>query len=308
MSLNPLKYIRFVIKIFNGWLKYIEEEHISFFQQIREAYTLLKLNELEPYEYYCLKLFRPEISLEDKKKYMSMNQHFRVESYMNPREGAGITNKFNFSILAEKFDIPVPEVLGLFSPIFGFTPDGNNLKTVNDLEKLITSLEYDEFVIKPTSSGKSVGILFCKKNGDGSIHIFGEQDFTIKELYDRLSGTSFNYLRDKSDIYIIEKKIRQHKFLDNYSKTSTQSIRTTTLLTSDGKIEIIAFYLKIAREGVYVDNLSIENNMGVAIDETGTLGEGKEFWGGKYANYTVRSSHPDTGYPFKGNRLYLISE
>lgn len=308
MSINPIKYIRFFIKILKGWQRTKNETHVNFFRQLQEAFTLLRLNQLEPYEYYCLKLYKPNLSLDEKKRYMSMNQHYKVESFLNPRIEAGIINKYNFSVLAGRFEIPVPKVLGLFLPHAGFTPNGDDLKSVDDLKKLLTDPNVNEFVIKPTSSGKSKGVLVGKNNGDGTVHIYTEKDYSIDELYNKLTKTSFNYLTDTTDIYMIEERVKQHKFLDNYSNTSTQTVRTTTLLTSAGDIEIVAFYLKIARSGTYVDNLSIEHNMGVKIDEAGTLGEGKEFYDGIYGYYNVWNSHPDTGYPFVGEKLPFYKE
>lgn len=307
MTLNPIKYIRFILKIYKGWLKSKNKDHVNFFQQLKEAFTLLRLNKLEPYEYYMLELYKPSILLEEKKKYISMNQHFVFESQMNPRKEVGILNKFNFSIYAKHFGIPTPELIGLFDSKIGFTSDGNNLKTEEDLKKLFNRTNSTDLVIKPTSSGCSKGLMVCRNIGNDTIHVYGDQDYSTKEIYNILINSNYNKTPYKSDSYIIEKKVNQHKFLDNYSKSSAQSFRIITFLTSSGDVEIASTTLKIARTGNYVDNFTV-NKLCSAVNEDGILGKAFEFGDLDIGDYVTWKKHPDTGYPIEGEKVPFFDE
>lgn len=305
--LNPVKYIRFLFNVYRGWKSHKHESHVSFWKQVWESYNLLRSNKMEPYEYYKLKLYDPKITWDEKKKFMSYNQIYLVESYMNPRKEVAILNKFNFSVYAKQFGIPTPEMIGLFNPGTGFTTKGKSLKTIDDLKELFSNPDITDFVIKPTSSGESKGVLICNNLGENIIRVYNEKDYSIEELFNKLISTNFNNMKGMYDTYLIEKKVKQHKFLDNYSTTCTQSMRIITFLTSSGDVEIVASSLKIAKKGNFVDNLTILN-LGAGIEKSGILREALEFADTESGNYITWNNHPDTGYPIKGEKVPFFEE
>jgi len=305
--LNPIKYLRFLLNVYKGWKAHKHEPHVNFWRQVYESYNLLRLNKMEPYEYHKLKLYDPKITWDEKKQFMSYNQIYLVESYMNPRKEVAILNKFNFSVYANKFGIPTPEMIGLFNPVTGFTSNGKKLKTIDDLKQLFSNLDIKDLVIKPTSSGESKGVLICNNRGNNIIHVYGDKDYSIEEIYNKLTNTCFNNMKGMYDTYILEKKVKQHKFLDNYSTTCTQGMRIITFLTSSGDVEIVVSLLKIAKKGNYVDNL-IRLNLGAGIEKTGILREALDFSDTETGNYITWDKHPDTGYPIKGEKIPFFKE
>jgi hypothetical protein len=262
---------------------------------------------MEPYEYHKLKLYDPTIPYKEKKLFMSYHQMHLVESYMNPRKESAMLNKFNFSIYAKKFGIPTPELIGLFDPNMGFTSDERSLKTIKDLKLFFNNPEIIDFVVKPTNSGESKGVMVCNNRGNDTIHVYGDKDYSIEEFYDKLTSTNYNKINGLSDTYILEKKVKQNKFLDNYSKTCTQGMRIITFLTSSGEVEIVFSMLKISRDGHYVDNL-VAKNLGAGIEKTGILREGLDFADTETGNYEIWDKHPETGYPIKGEKLPFYEE
>jgi hypothetical protein len=307
MSINPIKYIRYLLKIILGWLRTRDKDHISFIRQLKETYTLLRLNQLEPHEYYMLGLYKPDISIDEKKRYMSINQHFTLESHMNPRNQVGILNKFNLNTYFARLGIPTPEMIGLFDSKAGFTSNGNTLKTSEDLKKLLDNTSITDFVIKPTSSGNAKGVMVCCNKGNGKVHVYGDKDYTIDDLYNTMIGINTNNNQITNNSFLLEKKVKQHKFFDNYSKTCTQSLRIVTLLTSSGDVEVVITNLKLAREGNYVDNLSV-NMLCARVDEFGIIGKGFVFEDLESGKYTTWEKHPDTGYTIEGEKVPYYEE
>lgn len=304
MIFNPMKYIRFAKKVLRGWRKTLNENHISVIKQFKEIYSLLKLNRMEPEEYYEYKLYNPELSWDDKKSYLTRSQYYLIESAVNPRAEVGILNKFAFHQYARQFDLPTPEMYGLFEPNMGFSADGSDLKTSNDLKALLTHPGVSDFVIKPTSTGKGVGVMVCKLNDDKTVHIFGEGDFSFDDLHKRLSQSHCTGRANASDIFIIEKRVKQHKFLDNYSKLCTQGLRIAVFFTSRGNVQILYTILKIASKDKYVDNVG-STGMNATVSEEGMLGPGKQL---VPDGVIVHEKHPVTGHPIAGEKMPYFAE
>ncbi|MCP4581439.1 MAG: hypothetical protein GY839_07450 [candidate division Zixibacteria bacterium] len=304
ISLNIMKYIRFISKIFKirGEIKH--KSDMGFFQLGRELYEFLTLNKMEPDEYYLYHLYKPEFSREDKMRFLSRNQYYLIESRLNPRNEVGILNKFVFNCYARSVGLPVPEMHGVFDPHSGFTSDGERLQTAEDLEKLFIDNPSISYIIKPTGSSQGKAIIKCKAADDGYVHIFRHGDIAIEEFYNRLCDNLINDPDLKNDVYIIEKTIKQHPFLDNYCDTSAQTIRILTFKTSSKEIEILARHLKLARKGSYIDNIAL-SGLGAGVDENGVLDYARLITEDDIVLY---ENHPDTGYPVKGVTIPYFSE
>jgi len=305
MNLNPIKIIRFAWKIFKGWKSSPRDTRIGLLKQAREVYRLFRLNRLEPEEYCRYGLYRKDIPWESKAAYISNNQFYLIETAMNPRKEVGILNKFTFRTYARFFDLPMAEFYGVFDPGAGFTAYSKSLQSVDDLKVLFANPAIDEFVIKPTSCGHGTGILVCRNNRDDTIHIFGEGDISIPVLHERLSGTHHHMHQLIPDSYVIEERIKQHSFLDNYNKNCVQAMRVITYMTSSGEIDILLLHQKFGVTGKYTDNVVGRGGFSTTIDNDGVFNPARQFTGDGWITF---DKHPETGFLITGQKLPYFHE
>lgn len=303
-QLNPIKVSRFAWKILNNWYTHRSESSIGLLQQYKEIVKLLKLNRLEPEEYYRYNLYNKNFSWEDKIKYLSDNQYYLIESLMNPRKEVGVLNKLVFRTYSSYFGLPMPELYGVFVPHLGYTADGGRLCTVDDLKSLFDNPNISEFIIKPISGSEGKGIIVCKNNHNSKINILGEGEISIDDLYSRLIQSRMNEHNLHSNVFVIEKFIKQHSFLDNYCKSVAQGVRVLTYIASNGKIEVVTVHLKIAFSGKFIDNIG-DSGIAVLVDNNGILDRATHFSPQGLKKY---DHHPETNFPITGQKLPFYKE
>jgi len=303
-ALNPIKYIRFLTRILKYSSRIKGKTDLSLISQLNEVYKLLRLNQLEPREYYNAELYSPRYNWDDKLRFMSRNQFAVFERRMNPPKDSGVLNKLAFKLYAKHFDLPVPKMYGLYHPHFGFDAEGGDLRTFKQFEKFISDPAIIEFIIKPIGAGMSRGVKLCKKNNDGSLDSVGDGKISVKDLYDQIRQSHHNRNESINDSHIIEERIRQHPFLDNYTKSCTQTCRIVTFVNRDGEIDIPTAVLKIGLNGKPADNISA-HGMAAGIDSEGKLGicikptpEG----------LIAFEKHPETDFPIEGQILPLYKD
>jgi len=303
--LNPIKLIRFAGKIIKGWNSSPRDTRIGLFKQVIEVYRLLRLNRLEPEEYFRYKLYQKDMPWDKKAGYISKNQFYLIETAMNPRKEVGILNKFSFRTYARYFDLPMPEFYGVFDPGTGFTADGGSLHKLEHLEAFFAKPEVNDFVIKPTSCSHGTGILVCPNNHNDTIHVFGEEDISIKALHERLRGTHHHKHLLIPDSYVIEKRIKQHSFLDNYNTSCVQAMRVITYMTSTGEIEILLLHQKFSVSRTYTDNVVGRGGFSTIINDDGVFQPARKFTDDGWITF---DNHPETGFPITGQKLPFFHE
>lgn len=296
ITLNPIKYLRFAGKIikYNGQIK--GRTSLSLMQQGLEAFRLLRLNLLEPREYYeTYELYRDDLSWEKKKAYLSRNQFAILVKHVNPQKNTGVLNKLVFKIYAQKFGLPVAKMYGLFDSNFGYTSEGKNLCTREDLERFLGNPEMKEFLFKPISADKALGIIICGKE-NGILAELGEGELDIDELYQRLSNSHHSGFKHVPDSWLVEERVKPHPWFDRYSSTYTHHYRIVTFLTSAGGVEFMGASMGIGISGSYLHR-SGPFGLGSGFDDDGKLmaavrtgSEGIEYF----------DDHPETGARITG--------
>ena len=301
---NILKYPRFASKVYNTYRKSGSNGNPGLIHQGKEIYKLHKLNLLEPEEYQFYQLYKTDLPWEEKQKFLSHNQYCLMETNLNPRKDVGVMNKMVFSCFGRFLGLPVPEMYGIFEANFGYTLDGDDLRTAADLERFFHKYDETDFLIKPIGGAKGIGITKCRADGNSQVKIYGEGTIATTELFNRLRDTGYCKSKYVPDTYIVEKAVKQHPFLDNFCNTSTQTIRVVTFIDSTGRIEILTTHLKMARKGSIVDNVII-SNLAAHIDEDGVLDCAITTLDNEIIKY---ENHPDTGYPVKGQKIPYFKE
>ena len=150
------------------------------------------------------------------------------------------------------------------------------------------------FVIKATESSHGEGVFVVN---------------SVIEKEDKLSLNLVNgnivFLADvlkNDDELIVEKLIKQTEQFSSFNRTSVNTVRFMTTLYPTGEAKIIATFIKIGRNGAYVDNAGAGGNVDANIDvETGEINNVIRFSG--FRNVESIENHPDTGVLLNGIRI-----
>ena len=298
-SLNPIKYLRFIARVHRYSRKVKDRTSLSFTQQLAEVYRLLKLNQLEPKEYYeTYELFANDLTWEDKTRFLSRNQFAKMDERLNPRKSYGLLNKLVFHVYAERFDLPMPRMYGLFDPRHGWTAEGEPLSTVEDLEKFLARPELDQFLFKPISTDQARGIIVCGIE-NGNLIELGKGEITAADLHQRLSGTHHSKCAHVEDSYIIEERVKQHPWYDRYGKDFVHHFRIVTFLASDGEVEYVGGTMGIGLSGHYIHVAGVRG-VSSGIDENYCL---KPAVRAVDSGMEYLHNHPETGALIAGEKL-----
>jgi hypothetical protein len=298
LPLNPIKYLRFASRVVRYHHRVRNRSNQGLWQEGQEVYRLLRLNQIEPREYYeTYELFDPQLSWEDKKRFLSREQFARLDDALNPKAAVGVLNKLVFKIYAQHFDLPVATMYGLFDQRVGFTVDGEELRTVTDLESFIAKPHLQSFLFKPIGANRAIGIFMCSKQ-DGKLFVLGEGETTIAAVYQRLCGSHHSGWQHVSDSWLVEERVRQHPWFDRYSPTFTHHYRIVTFLSAKGSIELVGASMGIGMKDQHIHKAG-PLGMSVGISDDGVLtaavrsgANGLEFF----------EDHPDTGARIAGEQ------
>jgi hypothetical protein len=183
------------------------------------------------------------------------------------------SDKYICHQLCQSANLPEAEFLAYLEP------RDNYKSRINDLVN-----HYQQVIIKSTrgKGGKEISLAYLKEGRvviDDRMHLCDLQDF-------KLCFTS-----------IVQKYVVQHEELAKISR-SVNTIRTETLLTTDGKVILLGAFMRFGRKSSFVDNLS-SGGLSIGIDLK--QGQLKEYaLDGKGEKYYT---HPDSGFTFKNYKI-----
>ena len=298
LPLNPIKYLRFTGRVVSYHHRAKHRSNQNLWQEGQEVYRLLRLNQLESREYYeTYELFDPQLTWEDKKRFLSREQFARLDRALNPKAAVGVLNKLVFKIYAQHFDLPVAAMYGLFDQRVGYMVDGEELRTLADLERLVAKPQLHTFLFKPIGANKALGIFMCSKR-DGKLFVLGEGETTIAVVHQRLCGSHHSGWQHVSDSWLVEERVHQHPWFDRYSPTFTHHYRIVTFLSAGGSIELVGASMGIGLKDQHIHKAG-PLGMSAGVSDDGVLTaavrsgvSGLEFF----------DEHPDTGARITGER------
>ncbi|GEM_PF-5461106 len=298
LPVNPVKYVRFASRVVRYHHRTRQKSNQSLLKEGCEVYRLLRLNQLEPREYYeTYELFDPQLTWEDRRRFLSREQFARLDRVLNPRAAVGVMNKLVFKVYAQHFGLPVARMYGLFDQHVGYTIAGQELRTAADLENLIAQPELQSFLFKPIGANKAEGIFMCLKR-DGKLFVAGEGSTTAAAIHQRLCGSHYSGWQHINDSWLVEQRVQQHPWFDRYSPTYTHHYRIVTFLSAKGDIEFVGASMGIGLRDQYIHKAG-PLGMSAGISDDGILTPavrrgtgGLEFFG----------THPDTGAPIAGEQ------
>ncbi|MGB5106020.1 MAG: sugar-transfer associated ATP-grasp domain-containing protein [Candidatus Zixiibacteriota bacterium] len=304
MNISPTALARFTARVIQGNRALSGVPRISLSRQFAENFRLMRLNGLQPHEYYRYELCRPEITWDQKTRYLSRDQAWLVHRTINHRFDHGVLQKMVFDRVMTSLKIPVPKHFGLYNSLCGYDSENGPLRTREDFVRFLTTGSFAEFVLKAVSAEYGKGIRICRKIGSGRVLSFGEGELSYSELFDKIEATNLGLVVHSPDSWLIQERIIQHPFLDQYTRDCTQTARVVTYITKSGKIQILMRLLKIARSGKHVDNVGA-TGMAAPFDDSGRLGKGARITPTGIVYY---SHHPETNAPIEGEILPMHKE
>ena len=226
-------------------------------------------------------------SNEFKDSFLGMIEQGYYLKILNPIKYYTIArNKYLTHLCLEKAGIPMPKLLGYHNPY--------KVNAEQDFAILINKLQENgetPFVIKATESSHGEGVYvvnsITKENENLILNLISGKRIELDEL-----------LSNKEEL-IIEELIKQSDQFNQFNKTSVNTIRFMTTLYPNGEAKIIATFIKIGRDGAFVDNAGSGGNIDANIDlSTGEINSVIQFYG--FRDTKNISSHPDSGFKLEG--------
>ena len=252
---------------------------------IFDYYKLYRKRRLLISEYYEYEF--EKASKEFKESFLGMTEQGYYLKTLNPIKYYTLArNKYLAHICLEKAGIPMPTLWGYYNPYL------SNAK--NDFSNLLNELQdnkHTPFVIKATESSHGEGVYIVKE-------VINSKEKVWLSLVSKKKILLVDFL-DLGDELIVESAIKQTKQFAGFNESSVNTIRFMTTLYPNGDAKIIAAFIKIGRNGAYIDNAGIGGNVDANIDvRTGKINNVIIFSG--YRDVKKSDIHPDTGKQIEG--------
>lgn len=285
-----------------------EQERINVFIQYSEILWLYVTRQLGPLLYYEVSLWKRDVSLKDKMRYLNAAQYKKRINELNPE----LYRKFSNDKLAEKailtlLGIPTADFVGFLHPFNGTDSKSLALTNAKDLERLLTLHIGKKLCFKLTEGWGGEGfiaVLVSEKNSQVHLTILPEKkqsadniDMGVNDFFTR--HLQQNYLRG----LLIELYIEQHPTVKALNVTSVNTLRMWVIQHKD-KVKFIGALLRIGGENQIVDNTTQSGIFCLIDQSTGRVTTGRnnniipEFF----------DLHPDTGAQLTGVQLPFWSE
>lgn len=255
----------------------------------REFYSWNRQRCLNWNEYYNYEFERQ--SQEFKDNFLGVTEQGVYLELLNPFKYYILArNKYLAHLLLENAGITVPELYCFYNPENGDSADPNISYDVDSTLRILRKKEVSECVVKATEGS----------HGDS---VFAVKNITYTDA-DALLETSDGKQQKLSDILqqepmLFEEKIKQSKQLSEFNASSINTVRFMTVLMPSGEAKVIATFIKIGREGAFVDNAGSGGNIDAGVNpETGELYGAMIFNG--FRKTTSIDCHPDSGAQLNG--------
>ena len=272
-------------------------------RRVWEQGRLLLVSGLTPTNYYRYRLYRRELSWEEKAAFVGFFEGWRWQAAVNTR-GAGIlvSDKVIQSGLLAAHGIPHAKCIGVFglpkSPMHSYSKERAKV----ELERFLASPGRENFFLKPVYGHGGAGAISvgrCLRKASEWELLPRKRSVTGAELAQRVA--------DAEEAYLAQERLEPHADLGCFRSDVLHTIRFITVL--DGDFEIAQAALKIG-VGVGPADNTMKGNAIAGIDvATGILGPGlmMEEVGG-IAVPTPCDLHPTTKKRIRGHRIPMWEE
>jgi len=310
-KLSPLRPVRLLADVLRKGRAISREHGVSLARMLWEQARLARECGLGRKEYFSYELWRPDLSWDDKRSYVSVAWAEGLWYHLSPQAySCLLQNKLLSKQLFAAARLPHAKLIGIYDPEWGYASDGLPLRCPEDVRRWLADVCPDAFVVKPIEGQRGHGIhLFERVNDasgdegrytspetgpvdvDGVASVLTTQGAFHKTTY--LDGSPFSQAR------LIEERLLTHSDLRPLSPHACGHVRLVTLLTKSGDVELFAgpFHVQTLRQS----SANYGGCVGVGFEvATGELGLGRVSTSDSPLNLRA---DPVTGAEFYGVRI-----
>jgi len=310
--MEKLKEYYHRLKILNRISK---ENNISLLKLIFQTYSLKKKHHFEFINFINYRLYNPGLSKKEILEFVPSHMPTLNDIWetLNPaRYRAIFLNKYLFHNFFGRLDIRTPEFYGLFDPHHGFTATGKSLKSIVELENLISSIKSDVIAIKPVEGYQAKMVFVVRKVYEKNRQVLKtlkDEELSVEYIYNKITDKKLLDSNFKSDSlsmkvpvrsFIVQEGIIQHSLLSRVLGPILAPLRIVTLIDKDNITRIIGAKLHILDYRFAVD-ANYKDVIVAAIDiETGVIGYGYKT---KDGNLEPLDTAPGCSLAFQGLKI-----
>lgn len=270
-------------------LKVAKDSGKSPLKIVREYYLLKKQRCLHWNEYYDYEFERqPE---EFKNNFLGVTEQGVYLELLNPFKYYILArNKYIAHLLLENAGITVPQLYCFYNPENGDNADHNISFDLKTTLQTLKNKDIRKCVVK-TPEGSHGDSVFAVKDivytdSDAVLKISNEKEIILSDLLQKMP-------------LLFEEKIEQSKQFSEFNASSINTVRFMTVLMPSGEAKVVATFIKIGREGAFVDNAGSGGNVDAGVNpETGEL-YGAIIYNGFRKTIAI-DNHPDSGACLNG--------
>jgi hypothetical protein len=284
-----------------------EQNGVSRLRILRDLLVLNVTQSLGVRPYFQYRLYRPDLSAEDKRRYLPDTPwaNARLWTRLNPRRyGCLYTNKVIFNRFFSSLKLPVARIFGVYDPVVGRTESGERLRDSHDLREWLPRVAGNGFVFKAVEGVRGHSILVFTGQSDHNPNLFvtlsgDSYDASALVAFAHNTGELKQHRPEANRTsFLIEERIRPHPKLAEFVGPTLCTARMQTIIGVDGTARIVAAVFKLQPKPIGVDQL-IYGAVGCWVDlETGVLVRGRT-----RESLQDTTVIPGTATPFVGFQL-----
>lgn len=268
----------------------------------RQAIELLRLRGrergLSPQDYYDHQVYRPELSMAEKREFVGTMGNFRLNLRVSPPSLTHLRgllrDKITYTALMRQLGFATTETQAAVSRHRRF----GNIPTLTDESEIAAFLRdtarYPLFA-KPVNGSRAVGTaLFTGIDRErGVLKLAKGGEVTLDELVQTI-------LADYPDGYMFQSKVEQHPMIERFAGHAVSTVRLVTIIDDEMPRPLYAIW-KIPSPTAMSDNFWQSGSMLCALDlETGTAQSCRV---GKGPDTRMIEAHPVSGEKIVGTTL-----
>lgn len=261
----------------------------NYFHILTDFLSMRKRLKVNFHEYYLYRLYDEQKPSQYRNRFLSKVNRDAFLERINPLDYILIArNKYLTKLLLKSLEIPTPELFFLYDPQAGMESPGV-LNNYASAEKRLIQIKNRPFVVKVLEGehGRDVNVyngFRISEDGFRALHASG-QAHSISEMLD---------FAGKGQKLLVEAKVAQNAGFASLNQSSVNTIRMLTQLHPSGEADLILAFIRIGRQGRWVDNAGKGGNVMAKVNpETGQLQNIISFI--NYRTFEPITHHPDTG-------------
>ncbi len=261
----------------------------NYFQILSDFFSTRKLLKVNFHEYFLYRLYDQKKPDQYRMRFAGRVNRDAFLERINPAAHILLArNKYVTKLLLKSLEIPTPEMYFLYDPQAG-VESPEVLNNHASAEKRLSRLGSRPFVVKVLEGehGRDVNVYGSYEiahNEFRAFHVSGETH-SLSQVLD---------FAGKGHKLLVEEKVVQNASFSALNQTSVNTIRMLTQLHPNGEADLILAFIRIGRQGRWVDNAGKGGNVMAKVNkETGRLENIISFI--NYRTFEPITHHPDSG-------------